>query len=59
MMLAFDSRADTAHEFVAEVHGADLTARAQLVPDELDCDSGTSCAPTQRGPAGRCCSISR
>src|SRR6266851_2285032 len=37
MMLAFDSRADIAHEFIAAVHGADLTARAQLVPDEMDC----------------------
>lgn len=37
MMLAFNSRADTLHEFIAAVHGADLTARVQLMPDELDC----------------------
>jgi carbamoyltransferase len=37
MMLAFDSRPEAVHQFIAGVHGADLTARAQLVPDDLDC----------------------
>jgi carbamoyltransferase len=36
MMLAFGSQAGTVHEFIAAVHGADRTCRAQLVPDELD-----------------------
>ena len=37
MMLAFPARAAAVHEFIAAVHPADLTSRAQIVPDELDC----------------------
>ncbi len=37
MMLAFDSRPDAIQDFIAAMHGADLTCRPQLVPDGLDC----------------------
>jgi carbamoyltransferase len=37
MMLAFDSQPAAVQEFIAAVHGADLTARAQIVPDDFDC----------------------
>jgi len=36
MMLAFTSRAATVQDFIAAVHGGDLTCRAQLVPDDDD-----------------------
>jgi carbamoyltransferase len=37
MMMAFDSQPGAAGQFIAAVHGADLTCRAQLVPDDLEC----------------------
>jgi carbamoyltransferase len=37
MTLAFESRAEAADSFIAAIHGADLSTRAQLVPDESDC----------------------
>jgi predicted NodU family carbamoyl transferase len=37
LMLAFDSKRYAIDQFIAAVHDADLTARAQLVPDELVC----------------------
>ena len=37
MMLAFHSKIDKAHEFIAAVHGADLTCRPQLIPDHSGC----------------------
>ncbi|HUZ25199.1 MAG TPA: carbamoyltransferase C-terminal domain-containing protein [Streptosporangiaceae bacterium] len=37
MMMAFDADPDTAGQFIAAVHGGDLTCRAQLVPDSPGC----------------------
>jgi carbamoyltransferase len=37
MMLAFKARTAAVPEFIAAVHPADLTCRAQIVPDDLDC----------------------
>jgi carbamoyltransferase len=37
MMLAFHSRQDTVRDFIAAVHGADLTCRPQLIPDDSGC----------------------
>jgi carbamoyltransferase len=37
MMLAFTSKHDAARDFIAAIHGGDLSCRAQLVPDDLDC----------------------
>lgn len=37
MMVAFDAWPEAVPSCIAALHGADLTARAQLVPDELDC----------------------
>jgi carbamoyltransferase len=37
MMLAFTARTEMVHEFIAAVHPADLSCRAQIVPDDLDC----------------------
>ena len=37
MMMAFDTKPEAMHDLIAAVHGADLTCRAQLVPDDLAC----------------------
>ena len=48
MMMTFDARPDAARDMIAALHPADLTCRAQIVPDDADSGLGRILTAYQR-----------